>query len=386
MTDTLDDAPARPKRTLWYRLYNGETRYDFWGKRRRGYAVSILLIVVSLASLGVRQLNLGIDFEGGVAWRLPATPTLDIDAAKSVLEANGIDPDNAEAQTYRDSEGNEDIRLEVEEQTIEVQQQVAAALATQAGVDVTEVSTTSVSSSWGRSITEKAVRALLVFLLLVMVYISWRLEWRMALSAIAAVIHDVVISVGIYSVLGFEVTPATVVAFLTILGFSLYDTMVVFDKVHEVEERFKGRRLPYADVINVATNNVLMRSLNTSIAAVLPVLSLLILGSGILGATALREFALALLVGLIAGAYSSLFIAAPVNGELKNRDPRFKPFARTPHRTGQALEDLVVATVSTGQQIPTGGPASDGSVAPAVRQPAGPALSHPPRPRKKKRR
>jgi preprotein translocase subunit SecF len=386
MTDTLHDAPARPKRTLWYRLFNGETRYDFWGKRWRGYALSILLIVVSLASLGVRQLNLGIDFEGGVAWRLPSTPTLDIDAAESVLEANGIDPDNAETQTYRDSEGNVDIRLEVEEQTVEVQQQIAAALAEQAGVDITEVSTTSVSSSWGRSITEKAVRALVVFLLLVMVYITWRLEWRMAVSAIAAVVHDVVISVGIYSVLGFEVTPATVVAFLTILGFSLYDTMVVFDKVHEVEERFKGRRLPYADVINVATNNVLMRSLNTSIAAVLPVLSLLILGSGILGATALREFALALLVGLIAGAYSSLFIAAPVNGELKNRDPRFKPFARTPHRTGQALEDLVVATVSTGQQIPTGGPASDGSVAPAVRQPAGPALSHPPRPRKKKRR
>jgi preprotein translocase subunit SecF len=386
MTDTLDDAPARPKRSLWHRLYNGETRYDFWGKRWRGYGLSILLIVVSIASLGVRQLNLGIDFEGGVAWRLPSTPTLDIDAAKSVLEANGIDPDNAEAQTYRDSEGNEDIRLEVEEQTVEVQQQVAAALATQAGIDVNEVSTTSVSSSWGRSITEKAVRALVVFLILVMLYISWRLEWRMALSAIGAVIHDVVISVGVYSVLGFEVTPATVVAFLTILGFSLYDTIVVFDKVHEVEERFRGRRLPYADVVNVATNNVLMRSLNTSIAAVLPVLSLLILGSGILGATTLREFALALLVGLIAGSYSSLFIAAPLNGELKNREPRFRPFARTPHRTGQDLEDLVVATVSTGQAIPTGGPASDGSVAPAVRQPAGPALTHPPRPRKKKRR
>jgi preprotein translocase subunit SecF len=386
MTDVIADAPARAKRSLWHRLYHGETHYDFWGKRWRGYILSIVLIVVSLASLGVRQLNLGIDFEGGVAWRVPSTPTLDIDAAKAVLADNGIDPANAEAQTYRDSSGKEDIRLEVEEQPTEVQQQVAADLAAKAGLDVTEVSTTSVSSSWGRSITEKALRALIVFLVLVMLYISWRLEWRMALSAIAAVIHDVVISVGVYSVFGFEVTPATVVAFLTILGFSLYDTIVVFDKVHEVEERFKGRRLPYADVVNVATNNVLMRSLNTSIAAVLPVLSLLVLGSGILGATTLREFALALLVGLIAGSYSSLFIAAPLTGELKNRDPRFKPFAKAPHRTGDALEDLVLATVATGQAIPTGGPASDGSVAPAIRQPAGPALSHPPRPRKKKRR
>src|SRR4029079_16674748 len=127
--------------------------------------------------------------------------------------------------------------------------------------------------SWGRSITEKAVRALVIFLILVMLYITWRLEWRMAVAAIVAVIHDVLVSVGIYSVFRFEVTPATVIAFLTILGFSLYDTIVVFDKVQEVEERFRVRRLPYADVINVATNNVLMRSLNTSIAAVLPVVS-----------------------------------------------------------------------------------------------------------------
>lgn len=385
-TTDVVDAPARQRRSIWHRLYHGETHFDFWGKRWRGFGLSIALVVISLLSLGVRGLNLGIDFEGGVAWRVPATATLDIEAAKAVLEENGIDPDNAEVQTYRDSSGQEDIRLEVEEQPAEVQQQIASALAAKAGVEVTDVSTTSVSSSWGRSITEKAVRALVVFLLLVMVYISWRLEWRMALSAIAAVIHDVIISVGIYSVLGFEVTPATVVAFLTILGFSLYDTIVVFDKVHEVEDRFKGRRLPYADVVNVATNNVLMRSLNTSIAAVLPVLSLLILGSGILGATTLREFALALLVGLIAGSYSSIFVASPLTGEFKNRDPRFKPFARTKHRTGDALEELVLSTVASATPIPTGGPASDGSVAPAIRQPAGPALTHPPRPRKKKRR
>jgi preprotein translocase subunit SecF len=145
-----------------------------------------------------------------------------------------------------------------------------------------------------------------------MLFISWRFEWRMALASIAAMIHDVLISVGVYSVLRFEVTPATVVAFLTILGFSLYDTIVVFDKVRENSTRFATARAPYADTINVSMNQVLMRSLNTSLAAVLPVLSLLIIGSGILGAVALREFALALLVGLLTGSYSSIFIAAPL--------------------------------------------------------------------------
>jgi preprotein translocase subunit SecF len=387
MTDLIEDAPAASPKgsTVWHRLYHGETRYDFWGKRWRGFGLSLVIIVVSLFSLGFRGLNLGIDFEGGVAWRLPLSETFTTDDAKSVLEANGIDPSNAEVQVYTDG-SDRDVRLEVAEQPVEVQTKIAQDLAAKAGIDVTNVSVTSVSSSWGRSITEKAARALVVFLILVMLYISWRLEWRMAVAAIVAVVHDVGISVGIYSVLGFEVTPATVIAFLTILGFSLYDTIVVFDKVHEVEERFKGRRLPYADVVNVATNNVLMRSINTSIAAVLPVLSLLILGAGILGATTLREFALALFVGLFAGSYSSLFIAAPLTGVLKNRDPRWKPFANVKHHTGLELERLVVATTSSALAMPTGAVASDGSVAPAVRQPSGPALSHPPRPRKKKRR
>jgi len=387
MTDVIEDAVAAPqpqKRSLWYRLYHGETAYDFWGKRWRGFAVSIVLVVISLLSLGFRGLNLGIDFEGGVSWRLTMTPTLDVDAAKGVLEANGLDPANAQVQTYTDG-AKQDVRLEVAEQPIAVQQKVAQDLAAKAGVPVTEVSVSSVSSSWGKSITEKAVRALIVFLILVMLYISWRLEWRMAVAAIIAVIHDVLVCVGIYSVLGFEVTPATVIAFLTILGFSLYDTIVVYDKVHEVEERFRGRRLPYADVVNVAINNTLMRSLNTSIAAVLPVVSLLVVGAGVLGAATLREFALALLVGLIAGSYSSIFIAAPLTGELKSREARFRPFAKTPHHTGRELQQLVVATVSNVQAIPTGGVASDGSVAPAVRQPPT-TLTHPPRPRKKKRR
>ena len=150
----------------------------------------------------------------------------------------------------------------------------------------------------------------------------------MALAAIIAMLHDVLISVGVYSVFRFEVTPATVVAFLTILGFSLYDTIVVFDKVNENTERFSARALPYADVINVSMNQVLMRSINTSLAAVLPVLSLLVLGAGILGAVTLQEFALALLVGLLTGSYSSIFIASPLLAMLKEREPRYRSLLR----------------------------------------------------------
>ena len=200
-------------------------------------------------------------------------------------------------------------------------------MAAEAKVPSESVSVTSVSSTWGRSITEKAVRALVIFLILVALFIAWRLEWRMALAAIVAMLHDVLISIGVYSLLRFEVTPATVVAFLTILGFSLYDTIVVFDKVKENAERFAGSRTPYADVVNVSMNQVLMRSINTTLAAVLPVLSLLVLGAGILGATTLREFALALLVGLITGSYSSIFIASPLLAMLKEREPRYRMFA-----------------------------------------------------------
>jgi len=233
------------------------------------------------------------------------------------------------------------------------------------------------------------VRALIIFLVLVAVFIAWRLEWWMALAAIIAMLHDVLISVGVYSVLRFEVTPATVVAFLTILGFSLYDTIVVFDKVKENEARYSGLRAPYADTINVSMNQVLMRSLNTSLSAVLPVLSLLIIGSGVLGAVALREFALALLVGLITGSYSSIFVAAPLLAMFKERTPKYQS-QRGVHSTGVDLERLVLGGSPTGHRprrqtaVTATGPAG-AVVAPTTTTPTA-ALTHPPRPRKKKRR
>ncbi|MFZ9675285.1 MAG: protein translocase subunit SecF [Ilumatobacteraceae bacterium] len=366
------------------RLYHGETSFDFYGRRRVGFLLSGVLIVVTMASLLVSGLNLGIDFEGGVAWQAPVTDSLNSDGARSILEDNGVEVDNAKIQTLQ-SGNDESIRLQVGDQTVEVQNAVQKALAEMAGVEVNEVSVSSVSSSWGRSITEKAVRALVVFLILVSLYIAWRFEWRMALAAIIAMLHDVVISVGIYSVFGFEVTPATVVAFLTILGFSLYDTIVVFDKVQDNIERFSASRTGMADITNVSMNQVLMRSLNTSLAAVLPVLSLLVLGSFVFGAVALREFAIALLVGLLIGSYSSIYVASPLLAVFKEREPKFKNL-RGAHVTGSELAHMVVTGTSAGLKNVRRQTQDDSDAAPTSVVTPGTLLTHPPRPRKKRRR
>ena len=368
------------------RLYHGETAIDFYGRRWWGLGASALLIVVTIVSLLFSGLNLGLDFKGGVAWEVPSA-NLSIDQARATLDANQVDGANAKIQERTSASGSV-LLIQVGDQPVAKRQQVQEALATAAQVNPDAVSVNSVSSTWGRSITEKAVRALIIFLILVALFIAWRLEWRMALAAIIAMLHDVLISVGVYSVFRFEVTPATVVAFLTILGFSLYDTIVVFDKVKDNTKHYSATRLPYADVINVSMNQVLMRSINTSLAAVLPVLSLLVLGAGILGAVTLREFSLALLVGLLTGSYSSIFIASPLLAMFKEREPRFR-LIRGPHATKIDLERLVLGGSPTAKREAgrLRGDAGDGEVAvPVIQSTPQSLLTHPPRPRKKKRR
>jgi preprotein translocase subunit SecF len=263
---------------------------------------------------------------------------------------------------------------------------VQAALSVKAGVELQEVSVASVSSSWGRNITEKAVRALLTFFVIVSMYIAWRFEWKMAIAAILAMMHDVLISVGVYAVFGFSVTPATVIAFLTILGFSLYDTIVVFDKVHENTTRYSASKVSYGDIINVSMNQVLMRSINTSLAAVLPVLSLLVLGSWIMGAIALQEFALALLVGMLLGAYSSIYIATPLLAVFKGRELKFRSLQGN-LRLGEEMARL--GATSKKVVTRTQGDASTPSTQSDIEREtvlASSVLSHPPRPRKNRRR
>ncbi|CAN5455492.1 protein translocase subunit SecF [soil metagenome] len=382
----IDLATGHQRRGRFGRLYHGETAIDFYGRRWWGLGLSAVLLLVGIGSLIGTGLNLSLDFKGGVVWDVPSA-TMTEEQARAILDDNGLSGSDARVtiQTNQDT-GGRTVSVEVGDQPDTVRQAIQDAYAADVGVAVDDISTSSTSSTWGKSITDKALRALVIFLVLVAAFIAWRLEWRMAVAAIAAMLHDVLLSVGVYSVLGFEVTPATVVAFLTILGFSLYDTIVVFDKVQENQRRYAAARMPYGDVINVSMNQVLMRSINTSIAAVLPVLSLLVLGSGILGAVTLREFALALLVGLITGSYSSIFVAAPLVAIAKEREPRFRSM-RNQHATGSELERLVLGGTPGSRREARGRAAMASTAVVSTGAPTPEAvLTHTPRPRKKKRR
>jgi preprotein translocase subunit SecF len=335
------------RRSVWYRLYNGETDIDFMGRMRLWFALSLLVILAGLASLFIRGLNLGIDFEGGTVWEVPAGEA-DIGEVSDAMADAGLD--DAEVQTL--SSGDEvRIRVSSGESGEEIQREVSTELAEVTGVDPNDVSVNSVGPSWGQEITEKAVRALIVFLVLVTIYIALRFEWKMAAATLAALVHDILVTVGVYSIFGFRVTPATVIAVLTILGFSIYDGIVVFDRVDENAKTLAASgKTTYTRMVNDSLNEVLMRTLNTSITALLPILSLLIIGSLVLGATTLQEFALALFIGLASGAYSSIFIASPLLAVLKEREPRWTTLRKRLESGGAPL-----GAGRGGRPTPTGG-------------------------------
>jgi preprotein translocase subunit SecF len=370
----------------WQRLYRGETTINFYGRRNVGFIASGLLLLVTIVSLFAQGLNLGIDFKGGVAFEMSVNGKITVEEARSILEENKVEASGAKIQTLS-SGADERIRIQLEVLEPKVEESVREDLATKVGIKAGDVSIEKVSATWGRGITRDAIQALLTFLVLVSLFIAWRFEARMAAGALAAVVHDVLISVGVYSVTGLEVTPATVVAFLTILGFSLYDTIVVFDKVKDNIEKFGPSRTSMADITNVSMNQVLMRSLNTSLAAVLPVLSLLVLGSGVLGAIALREFAIALLVGLITGSYSSIYIASPLLSIFKQRESRYKNL-KGAHATGAELAHMVISGGAAGAKSVRRQTADsvDSATVPHSSPSSTALLTHPPRPRKKRRR
>jgi preprotein translocase subunit SecF len=377
---------ARPAK----RLFLGQTAIDFWGHRRTYFLISAVMIVVSVISLAVRGVNLGIDFEGGVAFDVPAGE-MSVSDARDIVEAHGIDGNRAKVEERESAQGDI-VKVQIEEVPTDVRVSLQEAFADTAGVDAADVSVAAVSSSWGEQITRKAVIALAVFLLLFSIVIAIRFEWRMALAAIIAMLHDVVIAAGIYSVFGFEVTPPTVIAFLTILGYSLYDTIVVFDRVKENERRIAAAGLSAGDLVNVSTNQVLMRSLNTSLSALLPVIALLVVGSWLLGQVTLREFALALFIGMLTGAYSSIFVATPVLGVLKGGSRGRE------HLVGEDLRSVVVRGVGIlapatarrrgGRATPvptTVGAGAPGAGTPGLEPTSEQLLGRAPRPRKKKR-
>lgn len=304
-------------RTLRHRLYHGETAYDFVGRYRIWFVISAVVIGAGILSLVTQGLNYGIDFKGGTSWEVKA-PGVSVAEARDKLRPFGLG--DAKIQIA----GGDTVRVQSDTQAPEEQTRITEAMAELGEVDTGQVSVNDVGPSWGKDVTKKARNALVAFFVLISAYIWLRFEWKMAVAALAAVVHDILVTVGVYSISRFEVTPATVVAFLTILGYSLYDTIVVFDKV---EENTKGLsatgRMTYTDTVNLSMNQVLMRSLNTSLVAILPIVSILFIGSGLMGATTLKDFGLALLVGLLTGAYSSIFIAAPLLALLKEREPRY---------------------------------------------------------------
>ena len=307
---------------LGHKLYSGEVSYDIVGKRRRWYAISGVIVLVALLSLVFRGLNLGIEFTGGAEFQVPSA-SCTIEQARSAVEEVGVEPVTVTAL------GNDSIRLTTEAVEQGQSQDIREALAQACSVTVDDVSAQVVGPTWGGEITQKALTALAVFLGLLAIFLAVYFDWRMAIAALVALVHDIVITVGVYSLLHFEVTPSTVIGILTILGYSLYDTVVVFDKVKENTRGVLGQsRQTYSGAANLAVNQTLVRSINTSVVALLPVASILFVGAGVLGAGTLKDLSLALFVGMAAGTYSSIFIATPFLCQLMERDPQMQALAR----------------------------------------------------------
>lgn len=307
--------------TLAHRLYSGEVSYDFVGKRRRWYAISGVFLVLALVGLFGRGLNLGIEFKGGSEFTIPNT-TATVEEVRGIFEAQGVvDPIVTQV-------GEDTIRVQTPALTPDESAKLTAAVAKETGVKQGDIGVTLVGPSWGSEITKKALQGLAVFLVLVVIFLSAYFEWRLAVAAVVALLHDLLITIGIYALTGFEVTPATVIGVLTILGFSLYDTVVVFDKVRENTRNItSSNRMTYSEAANLALNQTLVRSINTSIVALLPVGAILVVGVGLLGAGTLKDLSLALFIGTAAGTYSSIFIATPVAAQLQERRPEMKALA-----------------------------------------------------------
>lgn len=305
------------------RLYRGETSVDFIGKRKIWYSISGLLILASALTLFTQGLHLGIEFKGGSSFTVTSA-NASVQTAESALSDAGIT-----SQTIIQKVGNDKIRIQTDALTSVEQNAVESSLSSKFNVTVDSIDSQIIGPSWGEEITRKALYGLFGFLIVVMLYLAMAFESKMAIAAIISVIHDVFITVGIYALVGFEVTPATVIGFLTILGYSLYDTVVVFDKVRENTKGIVASgKSTYSQAANLAVNQTLVRSFNTSLIALLPVGSILFVGAGLLGAGTLKDLSLALFIGLATGTYSSIFIATPILAVLREREPAMQALAK----------------------------------------------------------
>jgi preprotein translocase subunit SecF len=312
------------------RLYRGEVSFDFVGRQKLWYMISGAILAVCVLALIIFGLNFSIDFKGGSQFQFSA-PHATATQIESTFKADGGGTES-NAQEVKPISGSQPFwqvqtgQLTTAQQN-KLQGDIAKTFNVPGGPDGVSIST--VSASWGSQISQKAAEALLAFFIVIVIYLSVAFEWRMAAAAFVALVHDIVITVGVYALAHFEVSPATVIGLLTILGYSLYDTVVVFDKVRENTAPILGtRKYSYSEAANLALNQTLVRSINTSLIALLPVTAILIVGTLLLGNGELKDLSLVLFVGMLSGTYSSICIATPVLADLKERDPQYKQLAK----------------------------------------------------------
>ena len=313
------------------RLYSGEKSFNIVGNRKRWYSISAIFILISIAALVLQGLHLGIEFKGGASYSF-SKANVTVEQARSSVVGAGV-----AGEVIVQLVGNEKISIQTGTLTEAQKSSVKSALISDFNLKSEDINVQIIGPSWGKEITQKALLGLLVFLLAVVIFLAMAFEPKMALAAIVAVLHDVFITVGIYAVVGFDVTPSTVIGFLTILGYSLYDTVVVFDKVRENTKNIATvGKSTYTDAANLAVNQTLVRSFNTSLIALLPVGSILFVGAGLLGAGTLKDLSLALFIGLAVGTYSSIFIAPPFLAQLREREPAMIALAKRVAARGSA--------------------------------------------------
>jgi preprotein translocase subunit SecF len=373
---------------LGHRLYTGEVSYDFVGRKKVWYIASAVILLVSVGALLFRGMNFGIEFRGGAEFRVPA-------AQCSVEQAREGIQSVVTAEPIVQELGNGEIRVQTETLTATQADEVNSRLVEICGVPESEISRQVIGPTWGGEVTDKAVTALVVFLALVVVFISLAFEFKMAIAAFVALLHDIVITVGLYALVGFEVTPASVIGLLTILGYSLYDTIVVFDSLRENTRAIQGStRMTYSEAANLSINQTLVRSINTSVIALLPVGAILFVGAYALGAGVLKDLALVLFIGIAASTFSSIFIATPLLADLKEREPAMialrkrvqarrsgtaAPSARRAAATRSAGGGTAVLVADDEQQGSEDAPAEASAAATAAR----PAQPRPARPAKR---
>jgi len=348
-------------------LYTGKRSIPFIAHRRRWYALSAVLILLALLGLGIQKLNLGLEFTGGSEFRVSAGNNIDSYESRARDAVGEVAPGQA-ANITKLGTSSSTIRVQTEQLNDTQSSQLRSALAKEFGVDTNQVSASFVGPSWGQSVSQQALKALLVFLALTFVVMAvYFRTWKMSLAAMIALLHDMVFTVGIYALTGLEVSPATMIGFLTVLSYSLYDTVVVFDKVREnTQEAFGNKRRTYAEAANLAVNQTVVRSINTTVVALLPIAAVLVMGFTVIGPGTLLDLSLVLFIGMAIGAYSSIFIATPALVTLRAKEPAVLQLekAAAKFHTRQAKKDAEVeargaAVEEAGEELEpvTAGPA-----------------------------